>query len=101
MLLDREIEIGPAEWSLWKALPITALVFQALSDERSEWVQQIILGDTLDRPGSELKETILAIGRCQGLTIFLEDLEIFLQQQWEAARREKEEREEREREENE
>lgn len=67
---------------MWKAHPTTLAVFQALSDERSEWVQRLVLGDTLDNPAAAIIETAKHVGIIQGLTIFMEDLGLYLQQQW-------------------
>jgi len=85
MLLEKEIDIGPAEWQMWKNHPVTQKVLNALQDERSIIVQELAFGRTLEKPFQEVKETALASGKVQGLTIILEDLELVLQEQWEAA----------------
>lgn len=79
---------------MWKAHPTTVEVFQALSEERSLWVQLLAFGETLTPDGS-IMETAKAVGTIAGLTILLEDFELNLQQQWqEAAERKKQEEEE-------
>jgi hypothetical protein len=82
MYTDKEIQVSPSEYKLWRNLPTTIAIFDALMDERSVVVQRIVLGDTLERAGSEIRDTARAIGTVEGLTIILEDMELALQQQW-------------------
>ena len=95
MYSEKEIQISPAEWQMWRNMPTTVAVMDALMNERSVLVQRLALGDTLEKAGSEIKETAIAVGTIQGLTIVLDDFELTLQQQWQdAAERKKEEMEE-------
>jgi hypothetical protein len=95
MYSDKEIQISPAEWQIWRNMPTTIAIFNALMDERSIIVQQLAFGETLEKVGSEVKETALAVGTVQGLTIILEDIELTINEQY----REAEERKQKEREE--
>jgi len=90
MLFDKEIAMSPAEWQIWKDHPMTARVFDVLAAERSCWVERLAFGDTLQKSGSEIKETAETVGIVKGLTILLEDFEITLRQQWEETQTEKE-----------
>lgn len=76
MLSDKEIRISLSEWQMWKNLPTTQAVFEALSNERSMWVQALAFGDTLQSPGNEMKETAKAVGVVAGLSVLLDDLEV-------------------------
>jgi hypothetical protein len=89
MYTEKDIPVGPGEWQIWRHLPTTEAIFDALMEERSVIVQRLALGETLDRPGSEIKETAIAVGTVQGLTIILDDLELVLQQQWQEAEQRK------------
>lgn len=95
MFTEKEIPIGPAEWQMWLAMPTTQVVMDALAAERSIIVQRLAMGETLV-DGREVKETARAVGIVEGLTIMLEDMELTLLQQWEAAQQKKEEEREEE-----
>jgi len=95
MYSDKEIQISPAEWQIWRNMPTTIAIFNALMDERSIIVQRLAFGETLEKAGSEVRETALAVGTVQGLTIILEDIELTINEQY----REAEERKQKEREE--
>jgi len=91
MYSEKEIQVSPAEWRMWREMPTTVAIFDALMDERSVLVQRIVLGDTLEKAGSEIRDTARVIGTIEGLTIVLDDLELTLTQQWqEAQERQKE-----------
>ena len=93
MYQDGDIPISPSEWQIWKNMPTTRAVFDALSEERSVLVQKLAFGDTLDKPGLEIKETAKTVGEIAGLTIILEDLELVIQQQYNLAQQRKLEKE--------
>lgn len=94
MLLDKEIPLSPAEWEMWKKHPITQVVFDVLSDERSMWVEDLVFGRTLETAGSEIKETAIAVGVAKGIGFLLEGIDLYLSAQWEEVARRKSEMEE-------
>jgi hypothetical protein len=89
MYSEKEIQVSPAEWRMWREMPTTVAIFNALMDERSTLVQRIVLGDTLEKVGSEVRDTARMVGTIEGLTIVLDDLELTLMQQWEEAQERK------------
>jgi hypothetical protein len=96
MYTDRELQISPSEWQMWRNMPTTVAIFNILMEERSVLVQRIVLGETLEKAGSEIRDTARVIGTVEGLTIILDDLELALQQEWMELEERKQEREEEE-----
>jgi hypothetical protein len=94
MYTDRELQISPSEWQMWRNMPTTVAIFNILMEERSVLVQRIVLGETLEKAGSEIRDTARVIGTVEGLTIILDDLELALQQQWMEMEERKQEMEE-------
>lgn len=89
MLLDREIQIGPAEWDLWLRHPVTEAFMTALQYEREEWVQRLSLGDTLAGDRS-VELTARAVGAIYGLDVALSGMSEVLTEQWKEAQERKE-----------
>jgi hypothetical protein len=94
MYTDRELQISPSEWQMWRNMPTTVAIFNILMEERSVLVQRIVLGETLEKAGSEIRDTARVIGTVEGLTIILDDLELVLQQEWMEMEERKQEMEE-------
>lgn len=93
MLLEKEIQISPAEFQLWLDHPTTSTILEALMDERGLWSAELCFGNTL-RTTNPMVDTAEATGIVKGLTMILEDLRVYLQNQWEEAARLKAEMEE-------
>jgi len=91
MLLDNEIQIGPAEWNMWLNNPVTIQFMEALGRERREWADRLVEGLTL-KPGTEVVETAKTVGIIYGLDVGLEGVGEALRIQWQEAEKRKEEK---------